>query len=146
MIVALSRFKVANGLEADVARAFRERPRAVESAPGFLWLEVFVDRTDPSIFYLVTRWTDFESFETWHGSPAHRESHALIPKGLKLDPTWTQVLHLVRLDGTMGSPLTEALADEALLLGSYAAMSEQVHVFSIGTDATIRTYNAAAAL
>ena len=46
MVVALSRFKVANGLEADVARAFRERPRAVEQTPGFLWLEVFVDGRD----------------------------------------------------------------------------------------------------
>ena len=72
MVVALSRFKVANGLEADVARAFRERPRAVEHTPGFLWLEVFVDGRDASIFYLVTRWTDIESFETWHGSAAHR--------------------------------------------------------------------------
>ena len=145
MVVALSRFKVANGLEADVARAFRERPRAVEQTPGFLWLEVFVDGRDGSIFYLVTRWTDLESFETWHGSPAHRESHGLIPKGLKLDPAWTEVLHLLRLDGTTAPPLTEALIDSALLAGSYVAASEDVHAFALTPGGIIRACNAAAA-
>ena len=146
MVVALSRFKVANGLEADVARAFRERPRAVEDTPGFLWLEVFVDGRDPSIFYLVTRWTDVESFETWHGSPAHRESHAFIPKGLKLDPAWTQVLQLVRLDGTTAPPLTEALIDSALLAGSYVAASADVHAFALTPAGVIRACNRAAAV
>ena len=146
MVVALSRFKVANGLEVDVARAFRERPRAVEQAPGFLWLEVFVDGRDASIFYLVTRWTDIESFETWHGSPAHRESHAFIPKGLKLDPQWTEVLHLVRLDGTTAPPLTEALIDSALLAGSYMAASEEVHAFALTPTGVVRACNAAAAV
>jgi hypothetical protein len=40
MILALSRFKVANGLGDSVARAFLDRPRLVESADGFLGLEV----------------------------------------------------------------------------------------------------------
>ena len=145
MIIALSRFKVANSLEADVARAFRERPRAVEETPGFLWLEVFVDGRDASIFYLVTRWTDIESFEAWHKSPAHRESHALIPRGLKLDPAWTEVLHLQRIDGTTAPPLTEALIDSALLAGSYVHASEDVHAFALTSAGVIRACNAAAA-
>ena len=144
MVVVLSRFRVANGMEGDVARAFRERPRAVESVPGFLWLEVFVDRGDPSIFYLVTRWSDFSSFEAWHGSAAHRESHELIPKGLKLDPAWTQVLHMTRLDGTLGPPVTETIADAVLLVGSYAAASTCLYVFALGRDGVIRACNKAA--
>jgi signal transduction histidine kinase len=106
---------------------------------------VFVDHGDPSIFYLVTRWTDLASFETWHGSAAHRESHALIPKGLKLDPAWTQVLHLLRLEGTTAPALTEALIDSALLTGSYVAASEGVHAFALTAHGTIRACNAAAA-
>lgn len=144
MVVALSRFRVANGMEGDVARAFRERPRAVEQAPGFLWLEVLVDRADPAVFYLVTRWTDVESFRRWHDSPAHRESHALIPKGLKLDASWTQVLQLDRLDAVTGSPLTDAIADATLLVGAYAESSPAIYLFVLAADGTIRTCNAAA--
>lgn len=144
MVLVLSRFRVANGMEADVARAFQNRPHAVEQVPGFLWLEVFADSDDPAIFYLLTRWTDRESFEEWHKGPAHRDSHALIPKGLKLDPTWTQVFTLVRLDQTMGPPLTEVIADAALLLGSYAQNSTSLHVFVLASDATIRACNPAA--
>jgi signal transduction histidine kinase/heme-degrading monooxygenase HmoA len=141
MVVVLSRFRVANGMQAEVARAFRERPRAVERAPGFLWLEVFVDAADPALFYLLTRWTDLTSFEAWHGSPAHRESHALIPDGLKLDPTWTKLYSLVRVDGTTGPTLTEAVGDATLLFGAYAAGSKGVYLFLLDPDGTIRACN-----
>ena len=40
---------------------------------------------------LVTHWTDEESFRTWHRSHEYRESHAGIPKGLKLDAAATEV-------------------------------------------------------
>lgn len=92
MIVALSKFKVANGLESSVARAFLGRPRLVEDAEGFLSLEVFTDSKDPSIFYLSTRWTSESAFRQWHSSEAHHASHKHIPKGLKLDPAHTQLV------------------------------------------------------
>ena len=144
MVVVISRFRVANGMEAEVERAFRERPRAVENAPGFLWLEVCVDASDPAVFYLITRWTDLDAFERWHGSPEHRTSHELIPKGLKLDATWTQVDRLVRIDGTTGPPLTEAVADATLLVGAYATGSTEMHVFVLDRDGVIRACNPAA--
>ena len=144
MVVVLSRFRVANAMEPDVARAFRERPRAVEDVPGFLWLEVFVDRADPAVFYLLTRWADLESFERWHTSPAHRDSHALIPKGLKLDPSWTSVSRLDRLEGVTGPPLAEAIADAPLLVASYATAASTVYLFVVDRDARIRTCNPAA--
>jgi signal transduction histidine kinase/heme-degrading monooxygenase HmoA len=144
MVVVLSRFRVANDREGDVARAFRERPRAVEDVPGFLWLEVFVDRADPAVFYLLTRWADLDSFERWHSSPAHRDSHALIPKGLKLDPSWTTVYRLDRLAGVTGPPLAEAIADAPLLVASYAGAASDVYLFVVDRDARVRTCNAAA--
>jgi signal transduction histidine kinase/heme-degrading monooxygenase HmoA len=144
MVVVISRFRVANGMEAEVERAFRERPRAVENAPGFLWLEVCVDTADPAVFYLITRWTDLNAFERWHGSPDHRKSHELIPKGLKLDATWTQVDRLVRINGTTGPPLTEAVADATLLLGAYAAGSTEMHLFVLDRDGVVRACNPAA--
>jgi signal transduction histidine kinase/heme-degrading monooxygenase HmoA len=143
MVAVVSRFRVANGMQADVAQAFRDRPREVERAPGFLWLEVFVDSSDPTVYYLVTRWTNLESFEQWHRSPAHRESHALIPKGLKLDPAWTQVYRLARLNETTGTMLTDMVADATLLFGDYADQSPSVHLLLVGRDASIRQCNAA---
>jgi heme-degrading monooxygenase HmoA len=91
MILALSRFKVANGLEVSVARAFLTRPRLVEDADGFLGIEVFRDSADASIFYLSTRWTTEAAFRRWHSSEAHHASHKGIPKGLKLDASFTQL-------------------------------------------------------
>jgi signal transduction histidine kinase/heme-degrading monooxygenase HmoA len=144
MVVVVSRFRVANAMEGDVVRAFRDRPRAVEGTPGFLWLEVFVDHIDPAVFYLVTRWSDLPAFERWHTSPAHRDSHALIPKGLKLDPSFTQVTRLHRIDGTLGPPVTEALADVALLAGTVVAHSTELFFVVLGPGAVVRTCNAAA--
>jgi signal transduction histidine kinase/heme-degrading monooxygenase HmoA len=141
MVVVLSRFRVSNGMEAEVAHAFRARPRAVEQAPGFLWLEVFVDSSDPTLFYLLTRWTDLPSFEAWHHSPAHRGSHAFIPRGLKLDATWTQVYQLQRVDGVTGSPMTDAVADAALLFGTFTSESPLLHFLVMDRQGTIRTSN-----
>ena len=126
MIAVVSRFRVANGMEGDVARAFQQRPRGVEAAPGFLWLEVFVDASDPTVFYLVTRWTDEGAYRTWHDSPAHRESHALIPKGLKLDAEWTQLYQLARINGATGSTLTDVVADATLLFAAFAQGSSEL--------------------
>jgi heme-degrading monooxygenase HmoA len=92
MIMVVSRFKVANGLEDSVSTAFLNRPRLVEQAEGFLGLEVFTDHGDPSIFYLCTRWTTESAFRQWHSSEAHHASHQGIPKGLKLDPAYTRLI------------------------------------------------------
>jgi len=97
MILALSRFKVSNGLEDAVARAFLNRPRLVERSEGFLGLEVFTDSRDASIFFLATRWTTESAFRQWHASDAHHASHRGIPKGLELDAALTQVVVMERL-------------------------------------------------
>lgn len=97
MIVVLSRFRVANGFEEQVQSAFQRRPHLVDGAPGFLGLETFIDERDPSLFYLVTRWSDSASFHRWHESAAHHESHRFIPKGLKLDPAFTAIWYLKKI-------------------------------------------------
>ena len=85
MILAVSRFRVANGMEAEVRRAFRRRPRRVDRVVGFQGMEVFTSADDPAVFHLVTRWVDEECFRAWHNSDEHNASHELIPNGLKLD-------------------------------------------------------------
>ncbi|HEX7830723.1 MAG TPA: antibiotic biosynthesis monooxygenase [Thermoanaerobaculia bacterium] len=89
--VSISRFRVRNGMEADVAAAFRARPHLVDDTPGFVRMEVLSPAEDAAEFWLITYWTDESSFRTWHRSHEFRGSHALIPKGLKLDPTATEL-------------------------------------------------------
>lgn len=89
--VALSRFRVRNGMEAEVAAAFRNRPHMVDDAPGFLRMEVLTPSDDDAEFWLLTWWSDEASFRAWHGGHVYRESHSGVPKGLKLDPSFTEM-------------------------------------------------------
>lgn len=86
MFVALSKFVIANEMAADVKQAFRNRPHAVESAPGFVRLDVLSPEENPKEIWLITYWSTRKHFEEWHKSHLYRESHSGIPKGLKLVP------------------------------------------------------------
>jgi heme oxygenase (mycobilin-producing) len=89
--VSISRFRVRNGMEEDVASAFRGRPHLVDDAPGFLRMDVLSPSDDSAEFWLVTYWSSEESFRAWHHSHEFRGSHAFMPKGLKLDPSATEL-------------------------------------------------------
>lgn len=91
MFVAMSSFTVANGMTEAVTDAFLHRPRQVEHAPGFVRMEVMSPLDCPDELWLLTFWHDEHSFQTWHHSPAHHDSHRGIPKGLKLMPRRTQL-------------------------------------------------------
>ena len=86
MILAISRFRVANKMEAEVRAAFQQRPHLVDVVPGFLGMEVFTGEDSAALFYLVTRWSDADSYRLWHRSDAHHASHRGIPKGLNFTP------------------------------------------------------------
>ncbi len=146
MVEVVSQFKVEEGWEAVVRQAFRERPRLVDHAAGFLGMEVFTDAADPAVFRLVTRWTDLASYEAWHGSAAHRLSHKLIPKGLKLVPGSTQVTYLERLPAGGGPATAEQVAaDAAPVLACHLIASRTVHLLVAARDGAVRWANAALA-
>jgi heme-degrading monooxygenase HmoA len=139
MILGMSRFKVSNGLEAEVKHAFLHRPHLVDHVPGFLGMETFTDEKDTTAFYLLTRWTDAKSFRAWHASPAHHQSHRGIPKGLKLDPSFTQITVLDRLaDSQIAASLRENVDDAGELFANALATSETLH-FMAGTSAGVIT-------
>lgn len=91
MLVALSRFTIANGMADEVRTAFRQRPHLVDRAPGFLSMEVMSPVGDAAEIWLVTRWVDEQSYRTWHRGHDYHESHKGIPKGLKLVPKSTEI-------------------------------------------------------
>ncbi len=146
MILAISRFRVANEMEGAVKEAFFNRPHLVDSVPAFLGMETFTDASDPTIFYLVTRWTDIESFRSWHGSAEHRLSHKFIPKGLKLDPTYTKVTILDRLAQPGRMPeFEESVADSLLGIARYLDEVKDLHFLALSPDGTISVCNKALA-
>ena len=91
LFVALSRFTIANGMSAEVRAAFIARPHLVDEAQGFLGMQVMSPLENSSEIWLVTRWTDEQSYRTWHRSHSYHESHSGIPKGLKLVPKSTEI-------------------------------------------------------
>lgn len=91
MIIALSRFTIANGMENEVRSAFLERPHLVDIASGFLGMEVMHSIDNPSEIWLFTRWNDQQSFTDWHKGHDYHASHKGIPKGLKLVPNTTEI-------------------------------------------------------
>jgi signal transduction histidine kinase len=145
VILALSRFRVANGMEQAVADAFSNRPGLVDAWPGFLGLETFTDTTDPAVFYLATRWTHRAAFHEWHHSAAHRESHRGMPKGLRLDPSETQLVELERLPGLNATGAASFLLDASALVADYMTRTRVVHVARFDLDGHVQSVNAAMA-
>ena len=145
-IQVISRFRVKNGLEAAVRHAFFDRPHLVDQVSGFLGMDVYTDASDPTIVYLFTRWNDADSFRQWHGSDALRLSHQGIPRGIELDPGFTQVLILDRLQDSCRPPnLAEFTADAVLILAHHLASTQVVFLIVAAPDGTIRNCNAAIA-
>lgn len=143
MILAVSRFRVANGMSDVVAAAFAGRPRLVDSWPGFLGLETFTDIADATVFHLVTRWTDRDAFHTWHGSANHRESHCWMPKGLRLDAAHTQLLELERIPGAGGWDVATATGDAIAAVSTYLETTHAVHMLRFALNGDIQMMNEA---
>ena len=144
VVTVISRFRVRNGLEEDVRRAFLNRPRLVDKAPGFCGIDVLTDAADPCVFLLLTRWTDEESFRTWHRSDAHRQSHGLMPQGLKLDATFTSLTIGNRVEDHAGiQTVSDALEGQTVELSRWLAASNEVFAFVLSQDGGIRARNPA---
>lgn len=89
--VAISRFAIKNGMEAEVRQAFLARPHRVEEAEGFVRMDVLQPFADATEFWLITHWQDEASYRRWHRSHAYSDAHSGIPKGLKLVRGRTQI-------------------------------------------------------
>jgi heme oxygenase (mycobilin-producing) len=144
VVTVISRFKVRNGLEQDVQEAFLNRPRLVENVAGFCGLSVLTDAADPSIFLLLTRWTNAESFQTWHRSDAHHHSHSFMPKGLKLDAAFTMLTVGNNIEDPAGAQnLSDALEGQTVAMSRWLMESDAVFALLLAPDGTIRMRNRA---
>jgi heme-degrading monooxygenase HmoA len=91
MFVALSKFVVGNGMEAEVLEAFRNRPHEVDDAEGFVRMEVMTPRDHPEEFWLVTYWENEACWKSWYRSHAFKQAHTGMPKGLRLVPKSNEI-------------------------------------------------------
>ncbi|MDZ7683910.1 MAG: antibiotic biosynthesis monooxygenase family protein [Gammaproteobacteria bacterium] len=89
--IAMSRFAVANTMLEEVKEAFRQRPKLVDQAQGFIKMDVISPLEHPDEIWLITYWKDRDSYLKWHHSEEHKQSHKGIPKGLKLVPERTEI-------------------------------------------------------
>jgi heme oxygenase (mycobilin-producing) len=80
--VSMSRLRVDPEHADELVRAFRNRIGLVDSADGFLGLEVWRSDRDAQEIVMVSRWRDRECFAAYMKSDAHRLSHDRIPDDL----------------------------------------------------------------
>ncbi len=89
MFLAVSRFKVADDMAAEVKAAFR--PHLVDHTTGFQRMDVVSPLDEPDEIWLLTYWDTEASFQAWYRSHKFKESHTGIPKGTRLVPKSTEL-------------------------------------------------------
>src|SRR5690242_15433987 len=92
MYVSLSRLRVPLEDADDLVAAFRRRAGLVDSADGFVDLQVWQSDRDRGELVMVSRWRDREAFKAYMRSDAHRISHD------RIDPALDSAIRLERLE------------------------------------------------
>ena len=92
MYVSVSRQRVAADRAPELVAAFRCRAHLVESAEGFVDLQVWQSDRDPTELMMVSRWRDRACFTAYMRSSAHRTSHE------RIDPALNAAIKLERLE------------------------------------------------
>jgi heme-degrading monooxygenase HmoA len=92
MYVSVSRLRVAAERAPELVAAFRRRAHLVDTAEGFVDLQVWQSDRDPTELMMVSRWRDRACFKAYMRSPAHRASHA------RIDPDLDAAIRLERLE------------------------------------------------
>ena len=98
MYVSMSRLRVDPAQSDALVAAFRRRAHLVDSAPGFVDLEVWRSDRDPEEVLMVSRWRDRAAFTTYMRSPEHRVSHERIDPGLQAAIRLERLEHLHTYD------------------------------------------------
>jgi heme-degrading monooxygenase HmoA len=106
VVSALSRFRSDKGCEDAVRDDVAGWTRLFENISGFLGLDVLCDTEDVRIVYLVTRWTDWESFRQWHAGAGHEALTAL-----QADPSFTPARSLAIPDSGGAPGFAPAVAE-----------------------------------
>ncbi|MEK9661147.1 MAG: antibiotic biosynthesis monooxygenase [Alphaproteobacteria bacterium] len=77
MFIALNRFRVKRGSEADFEAVWRDRDSQLEAVPGFVEFHMLrgPEAEDHTLYASHTVWADRDAFEAWTKSQAFRDAH-----------------------------------------------------------------------
>jgi heme-degrading monooxygenase HmoA len=78
MFVAMNRFQVSPGREAEFERMWRERESHLDSVNGFVQFAL-LKGDEPGEYISHTQWASREAFLGWAQSDAFRQAHAARP-------------------------------------------------------------------
>lgn len=78
MFVAMNRFKIATGKEADFIEIWRSRETHLDQVPGFKTFNLLQGASNEefTLFASHSIWESREAFEAWTKSEAFRQAHA----------------------------------------------------------------------
>jgi len=90
MYIAMNRFRIALGREADFLAIWRNRDSHLDEVPGFKSFHMLQGETrdDHTVFISHSEWTSETAFRDWTKSEAFRKAHANAksPEGIYLGP------------------------------------------------------------
>jgi heme-degrading monooxygenase HmoA len=92
MYVSMSRLRVEADQSDALVAAFRRRAHLVDSAEGFIDLQVWRSDRNPEEVLMVSRWRDRAAFTAYMRSAEHRISHE------RIDPALQAAIRLDRLE------------------------------------------------
>ena len=77
MYIAMNRFEVVRGREADFEAVWRNRPSRLAAVPGFVEFHLLrgPEANDFTLYSSHTVWVSREAFVAWTESDAFREAH-----------------------------------------------------------------------
>jgi heme-degrading monooxygenase HmoA len=78
MFVAMNRFRIAPGAEADFEEMWRSRDSQLDKVEGFLAFKLLKGPAaeDHTLYVSHSMWRDRAAFEAWTRSPHFRRAHA----------------------------------------------------------------------
>jgi len=90
MFIAMNRFRVTPGREADFEELWLSRDSHLKGVPGFVEFHLLKgpDREDYRLYSSHSVWASLEAFEVWTQSEAFRQAHqgARSSEGMYLGP------------------------------------------------------------
>lgn len=78
MYIAMNRFKVLKGSEADFETVWKNRDSQLDQVPGFVEFRLLkgAEADDHTLYASHTLWADYDAFVAWTKSDHFRKAHA----------------------------------------------------------------------
>jgi heme-degrading monooxygenase HmoA len=100
MYIAMNRFRVARGREAEFERVWAEQDSQLEGVPGFVAFHLLRGpvHDDHALYASHSLWRSPEAFEAWTRSEAFRQAHrdAGGHRGLYLGPPQLETFEVIQ--------------------------------------------------